>query len=93
MSEQIRDGGPAFPQVELNRKTGDYCDQHFGLSMRDYFAAKAMHAELITCGIPSEACDALIAAANEAGRTPEQQVAWNAYRMADAMLTAREAKS
>jgi hypothetical protein len=35
-------GGPAFPQVELNRTTGQPCDQHFGMTLRDYFAAKAL---------------------------------------------------
>jgi len=59
-------------------------------SLRDDFAIAAMHAELITCGVPGLPCDALIEAAQRAGRSPEEQVAWNAYRMADAMLGERE---
>jgi len=35
-------GGPAFPQVELDQVTGNPCDQHSGMTLRDYFAAKAM---------------------------------------------------
>ncbi len=41
-----KDGGPALPVVELDRVTGAVCDQHFGMSMRDYFAAKAMQGML-----------------------------------------------
>ncbi|WP_395119676.1 hypothetical protein ACFCQI_01800 [Rhodanobacter sp. FW102-FHT14D06] len=59
-------------------------------TLRDDFAKAAMHAELITCGVPGEPCDALIEAAEQAGRSVEGQVAWNAYRMADAMLAERE---
>lgn len=39
-------GGPALPVVELDRVTGGVCDQHFGMTMRDYFAAKAMQGML-----------------------------------------------
>lgn len=34
----------AFPLNELNQVTGDICAQHFGMTLRDYFAAKAMQA-------------------------------------------------
>ncbi|MGN6654747.1 MAG: hypothetical protein ACTHJ9_05345 [Rhodanobacter sp.] len=61
-----------------------------GASLRDIFAGQAMHAELVTCGVPGEACDALLDAASAAGCTPEDKVAANAYAMADAMLRARE---
>jgi hypothetical protein len=61
-------------------------------TLRDKFAAKAMHAELMTCGVPGKACNALIAAAANAGRKVEEQIAFNAYEMADAMLRAREAQ-
>lgn len=45
MSEKINNGGPAFPVIFYDRdSTGEYqpreqCD---GMSLRDYFAAKAM---------------------------------------------------
>ncbi len=61
--------------------------------MRMYFAAKAMHAELMTCGVPGEACDALVRAIKKTGESPEDHIARVAYEMADAMLAAREAKS
>lgn len=82
----IKDGGPAFPAE--GPSVGQFDSP--GLSMRDYFAAKAMHAELMTAGVPGDACNALVHEAERNGCDIEEQVAWNAYRMADAMLAARE---
>ena len=36
--------GPAFPVDELSQHDGSVCAQHFGVTVRDYFAAKAMEA-------------------------------------------------
>jgi len=72
---------PAFPGTPPNNIPG--------MSLRDYFAAEAMHAELMTCGVPGEACEAMLDAADKAGRSPELHMAMNAYEMADAMLRAR----
>ena len=58
--------------------------------MRDYFAAKAMHAELNTAGWHKGAAEALNEAAALAGRSAEQQIAFNAYTLADAMLAERK---
>jgi len=73
--ENLKDGGPAFPgpdQMETEK------DIHEGMSLRDYFAAKAMQAALsrrvATNSVPVT-CD---------------HVARHAYRMADAMIRARE---
>jgi hypothetical protein len=64
-------GGPAFPFV---------CDADFdygtGMTLRDYFAAKAMGAYL-TYALEQNA--------------PKGVVATAAYKMADAMLKARDA--
>jgi hypothetical protein len=92
MSERIEDGGPAFPFTE-RCGDGSHYHSHSGMTLRDYFAAKFAHAELMTCGVPGKACNALIAAAANAGRKVETQIAFNAYEMADAMLKAREAQS
>ena len=59
------------------------------MSLRDYFAAKAMHAHLLTDTVPGPACDALVDAAHEAGRDPIDHLCVNAYEVADAMLRAR----
>ena len=66
-------GGPAFPQ------TYQTCEEHMvGMTLRDYFAAKAMQALIASPrGTPD-------------GRdVTDQYYAKNAYIMADAMLKAR----
>ena len=63
--------GPAFPTDEYYDEKR-YSVMH-GMTLRDYFAAKAMAAYLTTDG---------------RGNVPEN-VAWFAYRQADAMLKER----
>ena len=70
MSETINDGGPAFPQE--NDATGS-----MGMTLRDYFAAKAMHG---MCSSDSYCVDGWA----------HSDIAVQAYQMADAMLRARE---
>ena len=71
---QSKDGGPAFP------RTGDAVsaeNRQFdldGMSLRDYFAAKAMQS-LISLDFDDMSPNA---------------VSYDAYKYADAMLTARE---
>jgi len=77
MSEQD-DGGPAFPQVESSRTTGNPCDQHFGMSLRDYFAAKAMAAMLSLEDVHLN--------------YGESELATWSYQQADAMLEERNKK-
>ena len=43
-------GGPAFPQTEVDRD-GVTVTHHSGMTLRDYFAAKAMQG-FISCGDP-----------------------------------------
>jgi hypothetical protein len=78
MSNNSNDGGPAFPVTEDNLN-------NYGMSIRDYFAAKAMEAEIqARDGIPQ---------AGSAG-TPQlywlRWIARDAYAMADVMLAARQ---
>ena len=61
---------PAFPAMHY-----DLADNEHGLTMRDYFAAKAMTG-LLTAEI--------------VGEYSNEHVAEIAYRIADAMLKARE---
>jgi hypothetical protein len=71
MDPILGDGGPAFPRDHAH-------EGHNGMSLRDYFAAKAMQA----------------AATNPVGAdgfTFDQRAEW-AYLQADAMLKARAAK-
>jgi len=82
MSEHINDGGPAFPDVRSTDYLSSSCSRIEtvgGMSLRDYFAAKAMHAimqryEADTRKTPSDAYRAL---------------AESAYNIADAMLAER----
>jgi len=64
-------GGPAFPHIDSG--CGRFEE---GMTLRDYFAAKAMQAELTGRHITPDA-------------TPF--IAERAYQMADAMLKARQA--
>jgi hypothetical protein len=61
---------PAFPAMHY-----DLADNEHGLTMRDYFAAKAMQA--------------MLAHPNSKETAPPQTYASAAYCMADAMLEAR----
>lgn len=73
-------GGPAFPtatQVEQNQATGETTIHQYlsdGMTMRDYFAAKAMQA---------------IMASDESDGSEWALIAKSAYYAADAMLEAR----
>lgn len=77
MSDEIKDGGPAFPvppdQVTTTRVKP-------GMSLLDYFAAEAMQAKIISCGSMgvSLTSDNIPHFANES------------YMIAAAMLNARE---
>jgi hypothetical protein len=75
MSE-IKDGGPAFPDGSQNQWGHPV---HTGMTLRDYFAAKAMQADMSTYS------EDLIY------ETPEwfEARAKKWYAVADAMLTAR----
>ena len=64
-------GGPAFPVPGLHR--GDYNN---GMTLRDYFAAKAMQG---------------ICASGPTNEWSNSRLAAEAYDLADAMLKAREA--
>jgi len=77
-------GGFAFP-IENHAKTQQYGS--FGMTLRDYFAAKAMQAMLPTYDIPLVFDDET---REEGEKTMPELIAIDAYVMADAMLKARE---
>lgn len=83
----IEDGGAAFPCIEASQNvaTGETTVHQWsanGITVRDYFAAKAMAAMIGTAAAPClgglDRAEGLCANA--------------AYKMADAMLKAREVK-
>ena len=68
-------GGPAFPMPESRFPDGVLNQEAvYGMTLRDYFAAKAMQGLLSDTDVRS---------------TPEE-FAFHAYLLADAMLAARE---
>ena len=75
MEQKIETGGPAFPCHAdiIPSKDRDYA----GMTLRDYFAAKAMMGFLV--------CDVKYA-------SDADMIARDSYVMADAMLKAREVK-
>lgn len=74
MADPIKDGDPAFPNVPDGG--GDrWASWDMGMSLRDYFAAKAMRGEVAAC---------------QSQRANPEEVAKFAYDVADAMLRARE---
>jgi hypothetical protein len=64
-------GGPAFPTATLAQKTEG------GMTLRDYFAAKALQGMFASGNLPKSVQD--------------DELASVAYQVADAMLKAREA--
>lgn len=84
--EAIKDGGPAFPSTQPTETwaTGQHgqavpvMERHGGMSLRDWFAGQSLEGY---CAV-------------EAGwDQPPEEVARCCYRIADAMLKAREAQS
>ena len=82
MSAPIDNGGPAFPipgetwESEGMRFANN---PHYGMPLRDYFAAKSMQGLIAATGD-----------SNGAVIYDSKTVAASAYEMADAMLKARE---
>ena len=73
-------GGAAFPVVTGNESSGVWCKSE-GLSLRDYFAAKALQGLLAFSPMDTEA----------RGQYSYKSAAADAYGFADAMLAARDA--
>ncbi|MCH4576197.1 hypothetical protein ACOTJS_31015 [Achromobacter xylosoxidans] len=84
---KINDGGPAFPNVPEGAGSR-WADWDMGMTLRDYFAAKAMCSAMDLT--PTRWWNEGL---NPAAGTAEiQRVAKVAYAMADAMLAARGAQ-
>ena len=90
MIESINDGGAAFPHMAGWRRDPDISD---GMSLRDYFAAKAMLALLTHHGgyTGDEAHQSSIPCLRE-DVLDVDSLAQYAYLQADAMLAEREKK-
>lgn len=86
MEIETTNGGPAFPVPDQKHSGG--LDGHYGMTLRQYYAGQLMQGELLTCGVPGEACDALVAKAAELRMDPVDVMAMNAMEGADALIRA-----
>ena len=90
MSEAINTGGNAFPcDPFIASKPGNEASAKRiaeGMSLRDYFAAKAMQARISDY----ESCQSLARAADSRGVSFANELAAQSYDMADAMIRARD---
>lgn len=77
MGAEVETGGPAFPHVATFTKEGQVIA--LGMTLRDYFAAKAMQGMLANPKLEKQIL--------EAGQSWIEESAW---AVADAMLKARE---
>lgn len=104
MSGTINNGGPAFPTPVCEEPHCEVCESKSagtgiffggtqGMTLRDYFAAKAMGSLLSYCGPyeDDETSPFAFRCGKETAPTVDD-VANYAYSMADAMLRAREPK-
>jgi len=78
------DGGSAFPHLHESSQRINESEMHGGMTLRDYFAAKAMAA--IWAG---SAITVIQNVADEAGVSHESCIAKVAYSQAEAMLKER----
>ena len=71
-------GGPAFPFPAYTYPNGEINHGEGGMTLRDYFAAKAMQGLITSASL-----------SRTESWYDEERVAESAYKMADAMLKAR----
>ena len=84
MTTPINDGGPAYPTVDANRSLD--CGT-YGMTLRDYFAAKAMNA--LIAQSHDEICEWLDEVPEGTNGQTNNVLAKVSYELADAMLKAR----
>jgi len=92
MSEKNEDGGPAFPvEVQadgdgflVGRQTSNCSGFATGISVRDYFAAKAMAGAVASTPFDDEEGNTF-----SCSDSWYADLAYHSYRIADAMLKAR----
>ena len=90
---KTNDGGPAFPFGQVSEVSGQPINGYHndGMSLRDYFAAKAMQVLLDNVAKVKDYAN-LPAGAPVGELMGVADVTTDAYAVADAMLRAREAK-
>ena len=81
---QIKDGGPAFPLQSIGP---DFAPGYAGMTLRDYFAAKAMQGELSASVCTDDKSDYGIPLNVSDEKLDRMTKHW--FRIADSMLKAR----
>ena len=90
MSDESKAGGPAFPKLTQDERWKTFQSTD-GMTLRDYFAAKAMAAIIQSGTWGPQTADALhYEDDQEFVNNKAACLAEGAYQMADAMLKARE---
>lgn len=87
----INDGGPAFPNPALANEAFSAPFDLTGMTLRDYFAAKAMQSLLLAALTNESTARSLatgLSQASEGGALPSR-IAMVAFAQADEMLKAR----
>ena len=92
MEENIETGGPAFPAPELGAQDFGQPWAYPGMTLRDYFAAKAMQGVVSSIATEDD-YRRLSGHASASGLTVSEWIARDAFKQADAMLKAREVKN
>lgn len=90
MSTQIDDGGPAFPRAtSLDGDGHMQSETQYGMSLRDYFAAKALQALIAKMPLHDAEGEHGIQSTKDANGVIYREIADSAYWYADAMLAER----
>ena len=91
----IKDGGPVFPTEAQEASSGRFVREYLpasrGISLRDYFAAKAMQGMIAHIGGNPDG-EMLSPDKKALGIRTDKAMAIAAYKYADAMLIERERK-
>ena len=82
----MKDGGPAFPHDSIHQNPGGFPEPADGMSLRDWFAGRAMAGFLAN----PQWSNAIGKTSQEAGIPAQNGVAAMAYAQANAMLAERE---
>lgn len=91
MQNDIETGGSAFPagvnQSYTDRENGE--PTQYGMTLRDYFAAKAMLGLIAEPQWGERGCQPILSRHSEKGEPELSAIATASYRLADAMIAAR----
>lgn len=92
-NDRINDGGPAFPVPTATIVDGEPKLEHHcqgGMSLRDWFAGQALAGLMAMCC--TDEWTMRIMPLCDPGQHPSEVVAEMAFKMADRMIAARDAK-